>query len=248
MPVSLQCSQGVILVSWPLPRGHWTFMTGGTKPLQGEVRPEPRVERPWGESLGEQRSPGPGQGWGAAGLEVPASFSWPPGFPLATDCSPGGLRLPQFCGLRSQCCSPGQEVSLPISLLTRAALQLCDPQPLPSDRGRPSQDRSPSSPGAALPPPPAREGVWGGREFRLSRTARPGQAGLETSNPHSGKEGRPGRPYRVPPPPFTHFPITTLVVSTVTPAGPASSNVCGRRASTSLLLQPQGCHGNCPAP
>lgn len=63
---------------------------------------------------------------------------------------------------------------------------------------------------------PAREGVWGGRELKLSRTARPKQAGLETFNPHSGEEGR---PYRVPPPPLTHFAITTLVVSTVTLQG-----------------------------
>lgn len=84
-------------------------------------------------------------------------------------------------------------------------------------KGGPARTDRPS-PRAALPTL-ARQGIWGVRDLKVSQTARPGQAGLETLSPHRGRKGAQEALRGPTSSPLTHVPIPTLVVSTVTLQG-----------------------------
>lgn len=121
-------------------------------------------------------------------------------------------------------------------MLHSSSVPVVVPHCCPMMEGGPART-DPPSPRAALPTL-ARRGIWGGKDLKASLTARPGQAGLETLTPHTGERGRPGRPCgsRLPSPrPFSPHRLGGLHCN---PAGPASSGVWGRWASTSLLWPP----------
>lgn len=97
---------------------------------------------------GERVSGGHGAQALGRGRVLPASESRPASPGLQASCWPPTAHLEASGSHRSVASSVSVAAldrrSLPVSLLTRASLQQCGPQPLPNDGGRPSQDRSSS--------------------------------------------------------------------------------------------------------
>lgn len=156
--------------------------------------------------------------WSAASHEMLVRAPLTASCLLATLCSPRGLKLWVSYGFMFKCFSLPQQKVSSHPLLTHASLQQwrqyiishCCPV---TEGDLAGTDSAP--PRAALPTW-EEQGIWEGRDSKVSPTARPGQPGLETFDPaHQGRTGSPGGPplsHLLPP----HFPTTTSVVSRVT--------------------------------